>query len=219
MTAETRPRSFERRHGHQRRSDGLPHKGGKLVSEKQKLTLIPYYAWAHRGRGEMEVWLAREPKLARPVPEPTLASMAKAGASGGKGVDAINDLFEPENSNDHAAGYLHWWPKKGTVEWVQYDFRGPMTVSETSVYWFDDTGVGECRVPGSWKALYKAGNKWVPGEEPRPVRRGKRQIQHGSLRARAHCRAAARDPAAGEVLGGHPGMEGEVKRLGRRTRL
>jgi len=25
-----------------------------------KLTLIPYYAWAHRGEGDMEVWLPIE---------------------------------------------------------------------------------------------------------------------------------------------------------------
>jgi len=37
-----------------------------------------------------------------------------------------------------------------------------VTLSETSVYWFDDTGEGECRVPVSWKAFYRAGDKWVP---------------------------------------------------------
>ena len=31
--------------------------------------------------------------------------------------------------------------------------------------WFDDTGRGECRVPQSWKLLYKAGNDWKPVEE------------------------------------------------------
>jgi hypothetical protein len=143
-------------------------KGGKIVSEKQKLMLVPYYAWAHRGKGEMAVWLAGEPKLARPVPEPTAASLAKAGASGGRGVSTINDQFEPENSNDHSVGYFHWWPKKGTLEWVQYDFRGPRLVSEVSVYWFDDTGLGECRVPKSWKALFKAGNTWVPVKNLNP---------------------------------------------------
>ncbi|HPR89330.1 MAG TPA: glycoside hydrolase family 127 protein [bacterium] len=35
-------------------------------------TAIPYYAWAHRGRGEMAVWLARDPGVVHPfgVPEP-----------------------------------------------------------------------------------------------------------------------------------------------------
>ena len=35
-------------------------------------------------------------------------------------------------------------------------------VSEASVYWFDDTGGGSCRVPASWKLLYRAGEKWRP---------------------------------------------------------
>ena len=30
---------------------------GKLVAKDVELTLIPYYAWAHRGEGDMEVWL------------------------------------------------------------------------------------------------------------------------------------------------------------------
>jgi hypothetical protein len=111
----------------------------------------------------MEVWIAREPAAAVPVPEPTLASRAQATCSpGGKGVEAIHDLYEPSDSNDHDHGYLHWWPKKGTTEWVQYDFPAPAAVSETSVYWFDDTGEGECRVPASWKAFVKAGEAWVP---------------------------------------------------------
>jgi hypothetical protein len=29
------------------------------VKAAHKLLLIPYYAWAHRGTGEMDVWLAR----------------------------------------------------------------------------------------------------------------------------------------------------------------
>jgi DUF1680 family protein len=139
------------------------YKGGQLVSEKKKLTLIPYYSWAHRGRGPMEVWFAREPGKAIPAPEPTLASAAKVTCSaGGKGVGAVHDLYEPNDSNDHDRGYLHWWPKKGTTEWVQYDFASPATLSETSVYWFDDTGAGECRVPASWTAFTKDGDKWVP---------------------------------------------------------
>lgn len=35
-------------------------KAGKLAVEDVKLTLIPYYAWAHRGEGDMEVWLPME---------------------------------------------------------------------------------------------------------------------------------------------------------------
>ncbi|MCE2616146.1 glycoside hydrolase family 127 protein [Bacteroidaceae bacterium 14-104] len=33
---------------------------GKIVSSPVKLTLIPYYAWAHRGKGNMMVWLIQD---------------------------------------------------------------------------------------------------------------------------------------------------------------
>jgi hypothetical protein len=46
------------------------------------------------------------------------------------------------------------------VEWVQYDFAAPVRVSEVEVYWFDDTGRGECRIPAAWQVLYKSGNTW-----------------------------------------------------------
>jgi hypothetical protein len=42
---------------------------GTFVKRPGRITLIPYYAWAHRGPGEMMVWLAREDAQARlPVP-------------------------------------------------------------------------------------------------------------------------------------------------------
>ena len=41
----------------------------KSRERRQSFTAIPYYAWAHRGPGEMEVWLPRIPELAKAVPE------------------------------------------------------------------------------------------------------------------------------------------------------
>jgi hypothetical protein len=37
-------------------------------------------------------------------------------------------------------------------------------VTSSGVYWFDDTGIGECRLPRSWRLLYKDGNDWKPVE-------------------------------------------------------
>ncbi|MCX6868654.1 MAG: glycoside hydrolase family 127 protein [Verrucomicrobia bacterium] len=34
-------------------------KNQPLVTAEHELLMIPYYAWAHRGKGEMDVWLAR----------------------------------------------------------------------------------------------------------------------------------------------------------------
>ncbi len=133
-----------------------------LLRERQEFTAVPYYAWAHRGQGEMAVWLARGEDRARPLPRPTIASTSRVSVSGGKSGMAVNDQREPHNSNDHSCPFLHWWPSKGTVEWVQYDFAGPATVSAVEVYWFDDTGQGECRVPESWRVLYRKGSRWLP---------------------------------------------------------
>ena len=35
-------------------------------------------------------------------------------------------------------------------------------VSGASVYWFDDTGIGQCRVPAEWRLLYLDGDQWKP---------------------------------------------------------
>jgi DUF1680 family protein len=137
-------------------------KGGPPIAKKQEFMAIPYYAWAHRGEGEMTVWLAREPSRARPWPNPSTASKSKPSASGEKNATSLNDQWNPISSNDHAHPYLHWWPNKGTQEWVQYNFDRPTIVQAVHVYWFDDTGQGECRVPASWQAFYEVGNTWKP---------------------------------------------------------
>jgi uncharacterized protein len=137
---------------------------GRLDKEKAGIVAIPYYAWANRGRGEMAVWLARSDSASRPLPFPTLASTSKATASSDDrvrpDVRALNDQREPKNSGDHANRYLHWWPHKGTKEWVEYDFAKPTKVSGVEVYWFDDTGVGECRLPKSWQLSYRENGEW-----------------------------------------------------------
>lgn len=46
-------------------------KNGKLATKDVKLTLIPYYAWAHRGEGDMEVWLPIDIGAASALPQKT----------------------------------------------------------------------------------------------------------------------------------------------------
>ena len=75
-------------------------------------------------------------------------------------VEALIDGLEPKTSNDHSIPRFTWWDHRGTTEWVQYDFEKPRRVSTVEVYWFDDTGAGNCRVPESWKLLYRTGENW-----------------------------------------------------------
>lgn len=135
-----------------------------LLKETQPVTAIPYYSWANRGPSEMEVWIPFEESAARPMPAPTIASKSKVSASlkNARMLKALNDQYDPQDSRDASAVYLHWWPKKNTMEYVQYDFDSTYTVSESSVYWFDDEPWGGCRIPSSWKILYKKGEEWLP---------------------------------------------------------
>jgi len=162
LVAETRPDLLNGVVVIKGEAEALNEKGGRIITEKKAVTLIPYYAWANRGKGEMTVWLARDASKARIAREPGLSAKAKVTASE-RAVNPrrVNDQFEPEGSDD-AASYMHWWPKKGTSEWIDYTFEAPARLSEASVYWFDDTGGGECRVPASWRILYKSGEDWLP---------------------------------------------------------
>lgn len=140
---------------------------GKVTAHEQEFTAIPYYAWANRGRGQMIVWLPNTKASAKPTPLPTLATDAKVTSSGRKNPRAVNDGEEPKSSSDPDS-YFDWWPTKGSTEWIQYDFVNAVTIAESEVYWFDDTGRGEVRVPESWRLLYRDGEEWKPVETQGP---------------------------------------------------
>jgi DUF1680 family protein len=136
---------------------------GTLVRTEQDFQAIPYFTWANRGRGEMAVWLADSESSVRLPARPTVASRSRVSVSNkGTNPRAINDQLEPASSNDSENSFFHWWPRKGSLEWVEYAFDAPTTVSHAEVYWFDDTGTGECRMPASWKLFYKDGDEWKP---------------------------------------------------------
>ena len=151
-------------------------KQGKLTTKDQKLTLIPYYAWCHRGSGKMRVWLPQDLKATTPAQPATLASESKV-TSGSRvpALSSINDRLVPRDENDRSMPYTHWWPKKATTEWLAYEFPQPATVQSCTVYWFDDAPWGGCRVPKSWRILYQdEQGKWQPvqGADNYPTVRG-----------------------------------------------
>ena len=137
---------------------------GRLTVRDVKLTLIPYYAWAHRGAGAMAVWLPVELNACRPSQPETLASKSKLNASVvTAALTAVNDGLLPQHADDRSLPYYHWWPKQGTTEWIVYAFPEAATVSRSAVYWFDDAPWGGCRVPVSWKLYYKdESGAWQP---------------------------------------------------------
>ncbi|NLU91115.1 glycoside hydrolase family 127 protein [Chitinophaga sp. Ak27] len=141
-----------------------------LINSQQTVTAIPYYSWANRGPAEMTVWIPFEAAAARPKPAPTIASKSKISASvkNRRMLMALNDQYEPKDSKDNSALYLHWWPAKGSSEWVQYDFDSAHTISRSKVYWYDDGPFGGCRIPTAWKLYYKQGSEWVPVKNATP---------------------------------------------------
>jgi hypothetical protein len=116
---------------------------------------IPYYAWDNREAGEMVVWLPESLTLVEPPP----ISWVSPSASRCHESDtllALHDRVQPSDSGDHKISRFTWWPRRGSKEWVQYDFDAPRNVAQVEVYWFDDSQQrGHCRPPASWKLLYR----------------------------------------------------------------
>ncbi len=77
-------------------------------------------------------------------------------------VEAMIDGREPAASNDASIPRFTWWDHRGTAEWVEWGFPARTTISSTRVYWFDDGPAGGCRVPRSWRVLYRVGERWLP---------------------------------------------------------
>jgi hypothetical protein len=75
----------------------------------------------------------------------------------GDTVTALDSGYDPGSSYDQSHARFTWWDHLGTAEWAQYTYTSPVRVSAVSVYWYDDTGHGSCRVPASWHVEYQTG--------------------------------------------------------------
>jgi DUF1680 family protein len=141
--------------------------GSAEAEGERDLVLMPYYARAHREPSQMTVWPACTPGAARPLPYPTIARRSKVTTSAGRNPEPAIDQLVPRSSIDHGVPFLHWWPRKGEREWVEFAFAQPTAVRGVEVYWFDDTGIGECRLPASWALKVKVDGQWrdPPGAE------------------------------------------------------
>jgi len=129
---------------------------GKAVS----LTAIPYYAWDNRGNASMATWL---PTVRLPESPGGLERSAKVSLSYTSGIctpGALQDGRPIEASNKHPGELCHFWPHKGTEEWIEYSWNKPATIDGVEVYWFDDTGFGECRPPAEWWVEARVGDDW-----------------------------------------------------------
>ena len=129
-----------------------------------KFRAIPYCLWDNRGAGEMRVWLSPNPT---PSPLRGVEASAKVSLSyRNRNCDpeGVNDGYVPAGSNPNSPKQMHFWNHKGGEEWVQYSFAKPIRASSAKVYWFDDTGRGECKVPKSWRLEVQVEGQWKPIE-------------------------------------------------------
>jgi hypothetical protein len=138
-------------------------KEGNVEIRNQPFVAIPYFAWANRGASEMSVWFGTTEDRVLPVPQQTIASRSILSAlHPGKNLAAVNNLYFPKSSNDHEIAQFDWWPRRDTLEWIQYSFEKEESITKSSVYWFDDRTEGDCRIPDSWRILYRSGDSWIP---------------------------------------------------------
>jgi len=151
-------------------------KQGRLTTQDERLTLIPYFAWCHRGSGNMKVWMPQDVRATRPATPATLASQATiASSTPSASMKSIADGLVPADENDRSVPYFHWWPKQGTTEWITYTFKEPQQVQSATVYWYDDQPWGGCKVPESWNIEYQdAQGQWqsVADADSYPVKKG-----------------------------------------------
>ena len=155
-------------------SDATSWPGGLYSTAPQirntKVRAIPYYAWDNRKAGPMEVWIPTSPSVPPVAGLESRAKVEMSFLSGNSAPLGIKDGAEPKSSDEQPAALAHWWPHKGGAEWVQYTWPAPVNVGSVQVYWFDDTGRGECRIPKSWRLEALVDGKWSPVKATYPIK-------------------------------------------------
>lgn len=155
------------------------------VSSEQKahdLVAIPYHRWSNRGMGEMAVWMprARDGAWITPVPPAPIRAVQASGSVEKKwtgyndqntDVGSLYDGRDPLSSADESYRYIRLRSPVGSPATIDYELQAPTRLSSAQVYWFDDRRF--CRLPQSWRILYKDGEQWRPvsNHEPYGVRK------------------------------------------------
>jgi uncharacterized protein len=146
--------------------------GGAPQARPHTLVAIPYYAWANRGMGEMQVWLPRRSGKARVAPVKLPDAIARVRSSGGiekkwtgyndqnDDIAAVYDGIDPLSSADESNLYFRMRPSVGQPAWIEYEFKKPTQITTAEAYWVDDRRF--CKLPSSWRVVYKNGNQWTP---------------------------------------------------------
>lgn len=140
--------------------------GDNLFQEVPKiapaiLKAIPYCMWDNRTSGEMAVWFSSTPSSLVHGHEKG-AKVALSFTSHICDPEGVVDGFAPVTSAEKSPRQTHFWPHKGGTEWIELTLAKEEVVDSSRIFWFDDTGVGECRIPKAYRIEAWRRNEWVP---------------------------------------------------------
>ena len=125
---------------------------GEVRTEPCTLKLVPYFAWCHRGAGELQTWFPVAPRAEDATPDYKLTA---SHCFPKDSISAMCDGILPKASDDTKIPRHTFWDKTGGRQWVQCDFDVNAKIGGVEVYWFDDGDKGRCRTPAAWKALWR----------------------------------------------------------------
>jgi len=161
-----------------------PRWGEHAKVRSHPMVAVPYYAWANRGEGYMDVWLARTPAHATLLPARTAGGAATVSASAKHAAGqlaALTDGRKGPKSNFRATPRFTWSGQTQGVQWIQYEWSQACELSHTAVYWAVDQRKkvywgerirgADLKLPKSWRVLYRNGSTWRPVESEDPFSR------------------------------------------------
>ena len=142
----------------------------RTASAPRPLDLVatPYYSWDNREPGAMRVWMPTRPEAAAPPgapsAKPNYRSRSTTTTRTPRRCATAPSRATP---GDNGESRLPLLAPQGSVEWIQYRWDQPIECAGVEVYWFDDTGRGECQHSGLVEDPYL--DPSVDGEAWKPV--------------------------------------------------
>ena len=126
--------------------------------------LVPYAVWDNRAAGPMAVWVPNSPPPPRLGGPELTAKVEVSFRNWNSDPEGLRDGEEPKRSGNNPPRNCHFWDHAGGTEWAQYSWDKPQNLTGCSIFWFDDSGHGACRLPASARVLYRDGDDWKPVE-------------------------------------------------------
>jgi DUF1680 family protein len=146
--------------------------GEPVEVRSQKLMAVPYFAWANRDAGYMDIWIAREAASSTPLPLTTAIQDAKITGSGKSGgsFEALRDGRHGPKSESRTTPRVTLKGEGDGKAWIQCEWDEPRELGSTAVHWAVDRrsqvywgkrirGV-DLSLPLSWKVMYQDGTEW-----------------------------------------------------------